>query len=243
MTDLLENPKVARDRANEMFRGMDSKMVGVTASSMLADKQQVLQQIDRTFELEVSFLSSMQGAGGEKRLLAKMFMTILNPFRVVTTAECLRRMGDILGSELYKFCGNGAQGHARALRGMVNDLHMRIGCRMIEPASGETPAKTLVGAAAVNRTFETARALVSGGAPYNLDSLSFAKFHWLMSQEQVASLAEWTKSLLDGSDAAAPAMVEPAPVAQRGLNAAGKAKAKVASSEAQVLASVNDLSA
>ena len=61
--------------------------------------------------------------------------------------------------------------------------------------------------------FETARAFVSSGAPFNLDSLSFAKFNWLMAQEQVASLAEWTESLLDGLDAAALAMVEPALVA------------------------------
>ena len=112
---------------------------------------------------------------------------------------------------------------------------------MTEPASGETPAKTLVGAAAVNHMFGTARALVSSGAPYILDSLSFAKFHWVMSKEQIASLADWTKSLLDGLDAPAPAMVESAPVAKRGLKAAAKAKAKVASSEAQVLASVNNL--
>ena len=54
---LLENAKVAREKANKMFRGMDSEMDGVTASSMLAKKQQVLQQVDRTFKIEVSFLS------------------------------------------------------------------------------------------------------------------------------------------------------------------------------------------
>ena len=78
--DGLENAKVARETASDMFRCMDSEMDGVTASSNLANKQQVLQQMDRTFKLEVSFLSSMQGAG-EKRLLAKVFMTLPNSFQ------------------------------------------------------------------------------------------------------------------------------------------------------------------
>ena len=105
---LLKNAKVARNTANKMFRGMDSEMDGVTASSILANEQQVLQQIDRTVKLEVSFLSSMQGAGGEKRLLAKMFMTMPNFFE----AERFRLMGDIFGAELYKFRGEVAQGQA-----------------------------------------------------------------------------------------------------------------------------------
>lgn len=178
-------------------------------------------QIDRNFKLEVVVIASAQNEGGEQRLLGAMFATLPTLTTARTPAEVLDMMGSILGGELYKFCNAGAQGQANTLRGLISA--MRLGQRpqiikdnssfmqrcatrfaffarvSVDWAEGE-PKQLLTGAEAVSHMFAEAKKVTDAGEPYNLQTLSFGVYHWLLTDAQQAGLALWTTKLLNGLD-------------------------------------------
>lgn len=150
-----------------------------------------------------------------------MFATLPTLTTARTPSEVLDLMGDILGGELYKFCNAGAQGQANTLRGLISA--MRLGqrpqiikdnsafmqrcatrfaffARMSVEGGEGVPIVVLTGANAVKHMYDEAKKLIDAGEPYDLQTLGFGVYHWLMTDAQQAQLATWTSKLLNGLD-------------------------------------------
>ena len=68
---------------------------------------------DDTFKVEIAFVSTMVGAGGEAILQEKVLQCLPSDAKVISESQCLASLKVLEASKLYTFVGAGAQGVAR----------------------------------------------------------------------------------------------------------------------------------
>ena len=187
---------------------------GASAIAALVRRQQTLLQIDRSFKLELAFLTGMQGEACEGRLLDAAFECQPSERKETSVQQAAKELGDLLQSDLFRFYGKGAQAQITVLRVAVTDLLMnrrprieedhidnsfmfRASAALARFARHVDPSRgVLVGREAIAEQFKAAEGIVASGGTFDLGTLSFGRFHWLLDVEQKRALQKWTTMLL-----------------------------------------------
>lgn len=115
---------VPRQRATALFEEhgeMDSSEV----ARLLGSKEQWLLSMGNTFMVEIAFLSSMLGSGGES-VLQRMVLRTMPDTSTATIAftpnGAYQKLSALSESKLAKFCSKGAPGQLAACRELVSSL-------------------------------------------------------------------------------------------------------------------------
>jgi hypothetical protein len=89
---------------------------------VLLKKEAVLTSTDRTFKMEMSFMSSMVGMGGQNRLETMIMAAMPGPEQTVSLDIMLQHVAQIQVGDLFRFCSRGAQGSINACKEMIGSL-------------------------------------------------------------------------------------------------------------------------
>ena len=217
---LITAANIARRSANAMVTA-EGDPSGVVMRDILFAKQGVLIQMDKSFKLEINFVASFTGAGGEERLISKIKECLPSGDIEMQPKDSVGKLCALMNTQLFRFCSAGGQGKVSTVRQFVTSLSMgqrpnlqqldnsdfmkSIGIRLanfarvVQSGGSEAAPQVLLGKAAVDHIFLAAKRKIEANTPYDLELLStFAKFHWLLDAEQREQAAQWTKNLLVG---------------------------------------------
>lgn len=219
---VLKNAALARATANQLVKSdsVDTEPSGQIMKEILTRKAQALQSLDRTFKLDIAFICGMQGIPGETRLQTAALECLPGPDSPLSTEASLTKLGSLLASPLFAFCGKGAQNKVAIIKGLVSSIHKQ--CRPILPVAenntfvtqcalrlsyfAEAVVKTVegeevtvYGAEAVDALFRQLQHKVEVLKVFDLSDLQIpGKFHWLLFVLHADLLKTWTKTLLGG---------------------------------------------
>lgn len=224
--------KLARASANAWVKSEcpEVEPSGSIMKDILVRKSQALIALDRTYKVDISVITGMQGAGGEARLEAAALACLPSEKTPMTVQSSLSAITTLASSPLYNFCGKAGQTKVSLLKGLVAAVSrdarpsvsglsvasdfgktclLRLACFATYKVKADDGDMILYGRAAVEMLLDEVREKAKRAATGALqlsDLQSIGKFHWLLNPDEAAELKQWTTTLLGnpGGLAAAP---------------------------------------
>lgn len=256
---LIAHLKAPRKKATALFEeagDMDASEV----SRLLASKESWLLSMDKSFALEISFLTGMVGSGGADILQSQILQAMPDgSFAIAgfTPSGALQNMSALSTSRLHGFCTKSAQGQLQACRELLECLvqgrapnvekaisaggfpqlfisHMANFIKHTEPKSKLKPVVDLIGKAALAAKYDS---LKSTGQLRKLtlrDLEPLQLYAWLLTKAQRAEVEKMTDDLLKSVGTKNVALKHKQPEASSSSTATRAKRAKKAAADADV---------
>ncbi|CAE8583142.1 unnamed protein product [Polarella glacialis] len=220
--NLIQGCQEARTAANQFCLLEYDSPSGCEYIKVLMMKQKSLAALDRSFTVELSWISAMASGPGVKMLMTKV-LTCLPSKKVAMTAEdSLGRLATLFGSPLYSFTSKSAQAEAGFIRQAVTAINLRRRPSALDSSATQTlqdayqqlayfctagtlakdgvPGSLLRGKAAVDHLFEECDQKAKAGVELTMNDMAFGQFFFLLSDTQSVKLKEWCNKLLPSWD-------------------------------------------
>lgn len=136
---LLLAAESARSTVNRTLMANDQRN-GPSVKIYLLKNEAGMCVVDRFFQIEVQFFSEMVGAAGERCLQDKVRAVMPTVENARTIDESLAAIREIMGSDLYRFTGSGAQGVIQSVEALLESLKLGT-----SPTFAANPSDFLIG--------------------------------------------------------------------------------------------------
>ena len=218
--ELVKGAAEARVAANNFIHLESEHADGQLASKVLAIKEKTLSTIDRNIGVEIAFISAMAGGTGQSMLMQKVADTLPTPAKPRTPQDTLTLLGALFSSSLFAFPSKQAQQSAALIRAAVTNIHMKRRPVPLDPKCGndvracyhqmsnfctheftdKAGTKVVYGKEAIDLIHAIVEEKAESDDDLTLADLSYGRFHWLLSQEQVEQLKKFTRQLVPSWD-------------------------------------------
>lgn len=251
--------KAPRKKPTALFEEQGD-MGASEVSRLLASKESWLLSMDKSFALEISFLTGMVGNGGAEILQSQILAAMPDGSAATasfTPAGALQNLSAMSTSRLHGFCTKSTQGQLQACRELLECLvqgrcpnvekaisaggfpqlfisRMANFCKYSEPKAKNKPAVELVGKAALAAKYDMVKSTGQLRKLTLRDLEPLQLFSWLLTKAQRGEVDQWVGDLLKTAGTRNVALKHKQPEAFSSSSAAQAKKAKKAAADADV---------